>query len=242
MSEHGPLRVITRRRTLPSGRALLGAFLITAAALGTFAVATGGNDAPATSYLVLSSDVAAGESVTLADVEFIPMELGTSLVATSLTSTDGLDGATALRDLRSGELLSVEDLLASPIIDGTRVGPVHELTFGVPLGRTPPGLRTGDRVTVLGTTDHETSVGVEDAIVLSIDTEPGQIGSSGSGVLTLALDDANTVMALTHLTQTTDITVVRSTRAIDDTYPPSTRLDDGGDAQTTSPTPVPDDE
>ena len=222
MNEDGPLRVITPRRGLPSGRALLGAFLVTIAALGTFAIATGGDDTPSTAYLIIGSNVPAGTQVTLADVEFVPMELGETLVATALTSTEGLDGATALRDLRAGELLSVDDLLAAPRIDGAPIGAVHELTFGVPLDRTPPALRQGDRVTILGTTDDRTSVGVEDAVVLSIDMEPGQIGLSGRGVLTLAMTSAETVVTLTHLTQTSDITVVRSTRAIEDTYPAST--------------------
>ncbi len=222
VNEHGPLRVIAARRGLPNGRALLGAFLVTAAALGTFALATGGDEGPSVAYLVLQGDVPAGGAITLGDVEFVPMELGSSLVSTALTTTAGLDGATALRDLRGGELLSTNDLLAAPAIDGLTIGAVHELTFGVPLDRTPPGLRQGDRVTVLGTTDTQTSVGVEDAVVLSIDTEPGQFGSSGHGVLTLAMDDAETVLALTHLTQTSDITIVRSTRAIDDVYPEST--------------------
>jgi hypothetical protein len=226
VKEHGPLRAITPRRGLPSARALLGAFLVTAAALGTFALTTGGDEEPSTSYLVLQTDVPAGGAITLGDVEFVPMELGPSLVSTALTTTAGLDGATALRDLRGGELVSTNDLLAAPSIDGVTIGAVHELTFGVPLDRTPPGLRRGDRVTVLGTTNAETAVGVEDAVVLVIDTEPGQIGSSGQGVLTLAMDDAETVLVLTHLTQTSDLTIVRSTRAIDDVYPESTRTAD----------------
>ena len=70
-----------------------------------------------------------------------------------------------------------------------------------------------------------TAVGVEDAVVLSIDTEPGQIGASGQGVLTLAIDDAEMVLTLTHLTQTSDITIVRSTRAVADEYPESTLVE-----------------
>ena len=225
VNEPDPSRVITSRRGLPSGRALAGAFLITTASLGTFALATGGDDGPTTEYLILQNDVSAGDPITLVDVKSVAMQLGPSLVASSLTTTDGLDGATARRDLRTGELLSLNDLLAAPPIDGIPLGAVHELTFGVPLDRTPPGLRRGDRVTVLGTTDEMTAVGVEDAVVLSIDTEPGQIGASGQGVLTLAIDDAEMVLTLTHLTQTSDITIVRSTRAVADEYPESTLVE-----------------
>ena len=215
----GHTPVITPRRGLPNGRALVGALLVTLAAVGSFAVATAGNDGPGTEYLVLDSPIEAGDPVMLSAVSLEPMELSPTLIASALTTTDGLEGATALRDLRAGELLATDDLIAAPTIDGRAIFEVHELTFAVPLERTPPGLRRGDRVTILGTTADATAVAVEDALVLTIDTRTDQIGSSGSGVLTLAIDDALSVMTIAHVTQTTDITVVRSTRALADHYP-----------------------
>ncbi len=215
-----PTRVISTRRQLPSARALIGALLVTIAALGSFAVATSGSDGPNTEYLVLRSPIRAGEPVGLADVMLEPMELSPSLTSKALSSTDGLEGAAALRDLGAGELLLIHDLIPAPIVDGEPLSNVHELTFAVPLDRTPAGLRSGDRVTILGTTDRATLVAIEDAIVLAIDTQPDQIGSSGSGILTLAIDDPGDVMNIAHATQTTDITVVRSTRALADHYPP----------------------
>ncbi len=215
----GRARVITPRRGLPNGRAIVGALLVTLATIGSFAVATSGGDGPRTEYLVVSSPIAAGEAVSLGAVTAEPMELSPTLIASALTTTAGLEGATALRDLHAGELLRADDLIAAHSIDGEVITDIHEITFSVPLDRTPPGVRRGDRVTILGTSADVTTVAVEDALVLSIDTQPDQIGSSGNGTLTLAIDDAETVMGIAHVTQTTDITVVRSTRALADTYP-----------------------
>jgi len=218
-AQRGHTPVITPRRGLPSGRALIGGLLVTLAALGSFAVATAGSEGPGTEYLVLSVPVAAGDTITLTTVALEAMELSPALIASSLTTTDGLEGAIALRDLRAGELLATDDLIAAPSIDGQTIRGMHELTFAVPLDRTPPGLRRGDRVTILGTAVDTTTVAVEDALVLMIDTRPEQIGSSGRGVLTIAIEDAGSVMTITHVTLTAEITVVRSTRALDDIYP-----------------------
>ena len=45
-------------------------------------------------------------------------------------------------------------------------------------------------------------------------------------MLTLAIDDPAVVLDVAHLTQTTDVTIVRSTRALDDVFPPSTSFED----------------
>ena len=214
-------RPIRPRRALPNGRALAGALLVTIGALGAFALATGGDDGPTTSYLVSARDLAAGESITIADVRFEAMELSTELARSTLNSTDGLDGAVVLHDLRSGELVSVSHLAAAATAAGESLGAVHEVAFGIPLDRSPAGLAPGDRVTLLATAEGTTTLAVEDAVVLAIDTQPDQIGSNGRGILTLAIDDPTTVMEIAHLTQVADITVVRSTRALDDRYPAS---------------------
>lgn len=215
-------QTISPRRALPSGRALVGAFLVTVAALGAFVVAAGGDEGPTTSFLVTSRDLRAGDTITPADVRFEPMTLSSELAGRALNSTDGLDGAVVLRDFRAGELIDVADVIAGVERDDDDDGGIHEITIGIPLERTPSSLVVGDRVTILATADDTTRVAVEDARVLEVDRRPDQIGSSGRGVLTLAIDDPAVVLAIAHLTQTTDITVVRSTRALDDVFPAET--------------------
>lgn len=214
-------RTITPRRTLPSGRALAGALLVTIGALGTFVLATGGDDGPSTSYLVAGRDLEAGETITVADVRFEPMELPAGLASSTLNSTEGLEGAVVLHDLDAGELVDVSHLVAASAAGPDAQADVHEIAFGIPLDRTPAGLVVGDRVTVLATLEGRTTLAVEDAVVLAVDTDPAAIGSSGRGILTLAIDEPAVVMEIAHLTQVADITVVRSTRALADIYPAS---------------------
>lgn len=219
------LRLISPRRGLPNGRALVGALLITIAAVGAYATATRGSDSPNDEYLVITSPVAAGQPVSLDHIAFEPMDIPANVARVALNSTDGLEGAISLRDLRPGEILEIDDLLASPTIDGVPLGAVHELSFPVPLDRTPRDLIRGDRVTILSTLRvgdiPTTLVALEDAIVVSFDSRTDQLGATGTGVLTLAIADADSVVSTAHFSQQGELTIVRSTRAIADDYPAS---------------------
>jgi len=219
------LREISPRKALPNGRALVGAFLISIAAVGAYAAATGGPDGPTTKFLVMNTAVSAGEPVDITGISFEAMDIPPDVARTAINSTDGLDGAIALRDLRPGEILSLDDLIASPLINGSPLGAVHELAFPVPLDRTPPGLVRGDRVTILSTLrvadEPTTVVALEDAVVISFDPRTDQIGSTGTGVLTLAIPDADAVVSTAHLSQQGELTIIRSTRALGDSYPAS---------------------
>ncbi len=219
------LRTISPRRGLPNGRALLGALLISIAAVGAYTAATRGSGAPGTRYLVVTSAVAAGQPVRLDDVAFETMDIPADVARSALGSAVGLDAATALRDLRPGEILSIDDLLAAPVLDGVPIGAVHELSIPVPLDRTPGDLVRGDRVTVLSTLrigdTPTTVVALEDAVVVAFDSKSDQLGSTGTGVLTLAIPDADAVVSTAHFAQQGDLTIVRSTRAIGDTFPDS---------------------
>ena len=213
-------RTIRPRRGLPNGRAVVGALLVTVAAVGAFAAAGRGDQGPGTSYLVIARPVEAGTPVSLEDLALQPMELSPAAAANALESPAGVEGATAVHHLAPGDLLSVNDIVPGPTIDGEPLGAIHELSLPVPRDRIAPRTSAGDRVTVLATLRLDdkpvTVVAVEDALVLEWATEGG---SSGSGVLTLALDDAGTVAGLAHLALQGDVTVARTTRAIGDEYP-----------------------
>ena len=128
-----------------------------------------------------------------------------------------------MRDLRSGELLSIHDVLAASRAGGDVVVAMHELTFPVPRSRASKSLVPGDRVTVLATLPSDigstTYLAVEHAVVVTWVTSGEGIGASGSGVLTLALGEPETVMELAHMASEGEITVVRTTRAMADVYP-----------------------
>ena len=213
------VRSISPRRSLPSGRAVIGAVLITVAAVGAFALARVGSDEPSTRFLVVVRPVKAGDTVSTADLDLVPIDLPARVAATALGPAS-LTEATALRDLRPGELLTDADLLPS----GGAPPSVHELTIPVANSRVDSAIVSGDRVTILATIrtvdSNRTVVAVEDVEVLRWSDGDDGIGGSPSGVLTLALDRPEEVLALTHLLGQGDTTVVRTTRAVDDVYPP----------------------
>lgn len=221
-----PRRSFRPRRGLPTGRAVVGGLLIAIAGVGAFAVATSGNDQPTTEYLVVVRDIEPGEAVGLDDISFEAMDLSPAVAANALRTTRGLEGATALRLLRAGELVDVRTLRGAPFVDGQPVAAVHELTFPVRQNRTPSRLDRGDRVTILAHTDGDVLVtALEDAVVLSYDTTSSGIGGV-DGVLTLALADSGLVTRAALLSFDEDqLTVVLTSRALEDTYPDHFRLE-----------------
>jgi hypothetical protein len=216
------------RRGLPTGRALMGALLITVAALGAFAVATSADRGPTTEFLVLANDVEAGSGVELDDVTLVAMTLTPDMESAALRSTAGIEGATALRLLRAGSILDGRDLNGAAFVDGKPVTGVHELTIPVARDRAPAQLNRGDRVTVLAFDERDAVLrtALEDALVLSYDTESTGIGSSGEGRLTLALPDADLVVR-GALWSYASLTVVLTSRAIEDDYVDAYAADPG---------------
>ena len=221
----GVQRSIVSRRSLPNGRALVGALLVTIAATGAFVFSTRGDSGPVDEYLVLLRDVEAGGSLSAADVAYEPMTLSSELADMAFSSTPGdtaahLDGATALRFLNAGALLLSSDLRGAAQVPGAETTETHELTLPVPLERAPEMLARGDRVTVLAhdPRNDATWTAVEDGIVLEYSTSDDGFGSRSHGRLTLALSDPRTVMRGAHLSYL-ELTVVLTTRAANDAYP-----------------------
>ena len=221
----GVQRSIVSRRSLPNGRALVGALLVTVAAVGAFVLSTRGDSGPGTEYLVLLRDIDAGGLVNAADVAYEPMTLSPELAdiafsSTSADTTGHLDGATALRFLHAGALLLVPDLRGANRILGAETTEIHELTLPVPLDRTPDLLTRGDRVAILAydARNEDTWVAVEDGLVLAYNTSGDSFGSSSQGRLTLGLSDPERVLRGAHLSFL-ELTVVLTTRVANHDYP-----------------------
>ena len=214
------IKIFSPRRGLPSGRAVVGALLVTVAAVGAFVMARSNDGIPDTSYLVAVRSVEAGTQITSEDIALTPMILPLETAANALSSAIGVDGATATSDLAAGDLIRERDLISAPDVDGVAMGAIHELALPVDRNRIASRVTPGDRVTVLTTLSHgdttATVVAAEDTMVLQWS---GDGVVSGSGVLTLAMDDADTAMSLAHLARQGSVTVVRTTRAVDDPYP-----------------------
>lgn len=212
-------RVIRARRGLPSGRASVGALLVTLAAVGAFALADRSEGEPQTRYVVVADNVDAGEAIDAADLTTAAMTLAPDVEAVAEQEITSLEGATALRTLRAGTLLDRRDLRIAAVVDGEPVAGVHELTLPVPRDRAPGELRLGDRVTLLAFDDGvgELRTALEDALVLDYTVETAGIGSSDEARLTLAVPDAERVLTATRWSYA-PLTVVLSSRAIDDRF------------------------
>ena len=206
-------RTVRPRRGLPGGRAVLGGLLVTVAAVGTFAAYGDATAGPTTSYAVAAADLPAGHRIGPDDVSLRAMDLPSAVADRAFTSPDALAGAVALAPLAEGELVQAGALLPP----GAGTEPAAELSFAVPADRAVNGtLRPGERVDVLATygtgAAAETVVVVRSALLLGNDEGQEAIGAS-TRVLTVALDDPDDVLALTHATRAGEVTVVRATAA-----------------------------
>lgn len=215
-----PTRRIAPRRALPNGRAVVGALLVTTAAVGAYAVARAPQEPVGTAYVVLRHDIEAGERLTPDDVALESMLLSPTTASHALTSLAGLDDAIALTATRAGALLDARNLTHLPAVDGVAFPDRHELTIPVTADRTPSSLRRGDRVTLLAVSSHDRVLrtAVEDALVLSFEPTPSGIGSAGQSRLTLGLAEAHDVATVALLAHES-LTVVLTTAAVDDEYP-----------------------
>ncbi|MEO5839185.1 MAG: SAF domain-containing protein [Acidimicrobiales bacterium] len=209
-------RTIRQHRALPSSRAVVGALLITLAAVGAFAISRQGDGAPSTRYVVMTTAVAPGARIKASDIETRAMDLDPAVAAQTFGVVDRVVGAVALAPMNAGQLVQEADLTLATKIDGqVLVG--HELTFPVERDRVPQNLRRGEVVAVLATygtgSEARTTTTAQHAVVLSFDTDGDTIGTKRSARLTVLLSDPSMVIETAHASQAADITIVRTTQA-----------------------------
>lgn len=223
-SAQAPTRPLTRRRALPSGRAVVGGFLVAVAALGAFVAARGTGDGPSRSYVVVARDVVAGTTLRDADLRTSAVDLPEDLAARSFTDPSALVGRVLTTTLASGELIQ-----ASSVVGGSAADPRLQLSLPIEKARALDGLLVaGETVDVLVTygsgSDGATFVVVRSADVLRVD-QGQRTGLTGTSemVILLAVDSTEDALALTHASQAGKITLVRSTAAGSTSGPDSYR-------------------
>lgn len=207
---------LTHRR--PNSRTVVGALLVSTAALGTFLAV---NEAGATqqqSLVVANRSVAVGERLDSSTLSTISVDRESALASHGFTTVEALSGSVALAPIGEGELIQRSAVLA----DNSRT-PSREFSFPIDRDRALNGdLRAGERVDVLATygsgSDATTTVLARDArVIRSTDAKSGSLGSSGKLIITLALPSADQLLDAAHAAQVASITVVRSTLAGDTT-------------------------
>ena len=219
VSDNGERRIV-RRRGLPRGRAVIGGFLVTLAAVGVFAAHRRAESPPDTAYAVLNRALAPNEEVRPGDIQLIPMELPTAQAMHAYSDLESLVGAVAIQALEAGELVERGDVRET---GGVRSS--GEVSFAVPVSRAlGSSLRAGERVDVLATygsgVDAYTTTVVSDAVVLFRGDAGGLAGADMVDVR-LGVAQADEAMAVSHAVTVAEVSLVRAVEDGDGAEAPS---------------------
>src|SRR4051794_15370230 len=107
-----PSRSISRRGTLPTGRAVVGGFLVAVAAFGIFVAYERATKGPTTQYVVARHDLPVGTRLTADDLTALPMQLPDVVARNAaFTGEAALVGATTVGPIRRGELVQAGDVV-----------------------------------------------------------------------------------------------------------------------------------
>lgn len=207
-SAGGRPRRLERRRSLPGGRAVVGGFLVAAAAVGVFAVYLDATSEPEHSWVVATADLTAGERFTADDLGLVALDLPPELGRRAFTDPDQVVGAVA-----TARITEYDIVLATHLADGS-VGDSDQMSFAIDRARAVAGaLKPGDRIDVVASYrgDEGTEMVARDILVLDVLTADGGLGSSGDLVLTVALEADDDALALTHAVSQADLQLVRVT-------------------------------
>jgi hypothetical protein len=193
----------------------VGGLLVTLAALGTFVVATGGSDEPATRYAVAARDLAPGELIGPGDVALVAIDLPAAQAASAFTSVSGLEGAVTRGPVAGDALLTRASIERPAAAAGP--GRYREVSFSLPRARALDGaIVAGDLLDVVSSTDADTVVIAERATVIAVsDGGDGAFADGADVIITLALPDPAEAIAVAHGGASGDLTVLRSNRAAD---------------------------
>lgn len=203
-------RVIRRRRTLPGGRAALGALLVAIAAVGVFAAYASASDGPSDRIVIASRDIDVGAVIEADDVQIIRGELPSGTRHATFASVHAVVGHVALGPIGHGEILQ-----AGSITDDTPSVLGHEIALTLPRDQIAVGhLQPGDLVDVFVTRDDETSAVAVSATVVRFGSDSDQsLTSRRELTIVVAVPSGEVVVALVHALRTGEVTVVRSTFA-----------------------------
>ena len=232
-------RPLGRRRALPGGRAVAGAFLIALALVGVFAAYTSATADTREHYVIASHDLRIGQPLRARDLAVARMDLpGDVLGGRVFQDPDQLIGAVIVGPVSKGELIQASDVVA-------KGGEASDYEISVPIAaaRSVAGtLVPGDRVDVAATfgsgAEAFTVYVVRHAKVIARSEARGSLGSSDGDVITLALATEQDALAVSYAFTAGQVSLVRSSGTPAPTTPvepyraPASRpVADGGDDQ-----------
>lgn len=210
----GGSRTVRPRRGLPSGRAVIGGFLVALAAVGVFAAYTSVTAPPATRYAVATRDLQPGEQIDAGAVELVPINLPDAQRQRSYDQVGPLMDATVIEPLVAGELLQEGSLIATGAEVGTRT-----VSFPIePARAVNATLKTGERVDILATFgtggDACTHLVAGDVPIVAVTESTGSlVGQTGGMTVTVQVASADAGLAVAHAANAGMMTLVRTTHA-----------------------------
>jgi Flp pilus assembly protein CpaB len=196
----------------PGSRAVAGGLLVALAVALSLRTAGADDGPPSTRFLIADADLAVGDELRHDDLRSVAIDLPVAQAAHAIRADESLAGAVALGPIRRGQLLASSDVLrAAP---ETGVEPVRELSIPVSTERALDGrVTSGEIIDVLATTgtgiDAATELVADDVRVLSVGNPDDSLSRAGIVVLTLAVPDDATALALAHAAATADLSIVR---------------------------------
>ncbi|HEY5155677.1 MAG TPA: RcpC/CpaB family pilus assembly protein [Acidimicrobiales bacterium] len=203
------------RPVLPSGRALLGGFLVAVAMILAFALSSASGRGPTQLVVVARRPLPAGHRLTADDLRLEPTALSDPMRGQLFERVSDAAGSVSLVALPSDGLIS----RSSVVVDGDDGAPGREFSFPVDRERAMNGrLQPGESVDVLvtyGTGDSARTLVVASGVRLIDVTETSKatLGSSGKLVVTVTLADEDQVLHAAHASEVGAVTLVRSTGA-----------------------------
>lgn len=193
-------RTVSRRRNLPGGRAVVGAFLVTLAAVGIFTAYLRSNAVPSTEYLVAARDLLPGDVITDQDLRAVAIELPEEQVSTTAANASAMVDRVVLSPMAQGELIGVGDTADPAEVAGT-----SSVTVPLETSRSLGGeLEAGDRVDVIATWDGSTRYVASDLPVIRAHVE----GTTTS--VTVAAPTPQAVLAVANAIDTAEVFLART--------------------------------
>lgn len=188
-------------------RSVLGAALVTASAFGVLFAHRAAQRPPEYSYLVVTSQVAAGTALEASHLGTVPIDLPQSVDAIPADRAPEVMGRLASHTLEPSALLAEADL-----VEPERFAIPGETEVAVSLDptRTPiGGFGVGDRVSLLATDDTTTRALAESARVTRLDhDDETSIGSAARLRIGLALPDAESAREVIDAAVSEELTIV----------------------------------
>lgn len=221
----GATRQVRPRRTLPGGRAVVGGFLVAAAAVGIFAAYATATAPPSTAYAVAARDVAVGSMLSGREFRFVPLDLPPALRSRAVPEElrDQLSGLQTLGPLTAGDLL-----LESNVVRAGGERPTEQISIPLASSRAMMGqLRAGEVVDIVATygtggADSFTAYAARGVQVVAIEGGGSTIGQDIK-VFTVALERPEDVLSVAHAVNTAEVFLVRTPGGGDGDAPPPYR-------------------